>query len=166
MSLEQLHQSLFNRQSASFYKFLLKIYPHQSFYNTVHFQNWYSNCDYAYLHGYYSFVFYYLNIFSPSSLTLVNSLSSPESLSSIQYLSLPLTLFNPEKGGKRRNQPNLTPFLFFSITLSSSLQPINPSTYHSNPTPSNHYHHHKITIHNNPTTNSKENQIHPYTDTQ
>ena len=116
------------------------------------------------IYGYCNFVFYYLNIFSPSSLTLVNSLSSPESLSSIQYLSLPLTLFNPEKGGKRRNQPNLTPFLFFSITLSSSLQPINPSTYHSNPTPSNH--HHKITIHNNPTTNSKENQIHPYTDTQ
>ena len=37
--LEQLHQYLYNRKSASFFKFLLKIYPHQSFYITIHFQN-------------------------------------------------------------------------------------------------------------------------------
>ena len=78
----------------------LKNYPHQWpwVYNTVYIQNCYSNC--VYLHCYYSFIFYYLNIFfSLLSLFPWLSLSFPQ-LSSIQKK-------NKKNEEEEKNQPKI-----------------------------------------------------------
>ena len=84
--LEQLHQYLYNRKSASFYKFLLKIYPHYSFYITTHFRNCYSNR--AYLHDYCSFYFILFFYFSYLiSHMIISPLSSDLSLPQPSFFS-------------------------------------------------------------------------------
>lgn len=107
--------------------FLLKIYPHQPFYGIVHFQNCYNN--HINIYSYFSFVIDYLNIFSLSLLShpCQFTLSNTESLPSLDLLH------SRKRSKEGRNQSTTDQskiFLFFSISLSPSLQSINLSTHH------------------------------------
>ena len=92
----------------------------------------------VYLHGYLVTLPLHFNILLVFSLTI----RSPRSLSSLFY------------------------YISSFPSHSLSLQAINPSAHLHNLAPPNNHHHHNITIHNNPTSKSTENQTHPHTNTQ
>ena len=83
--LEQLYQQIQNRKSGKFYTILLKNYPHQSLYITVHIHFCYN--DHVYLQGYCGFVFHVFNIYLSSPLSS-DSLSSSLQNNSLSSLTL------------------------------------------------------------------------------
>ena len=70
--LEQSNQQMQNRKSDKFYAILLKSYPHQSSYIIIYIHFCYSN--YVYLRDYFTFIFYFFNIFLSSPLSITNTL--------------------------------------------------------------------------------------------